>query len=154
MKIVGTKRRKIVYTQGAELAARTKGLSAKPISEALGFLSIEGATKWSNHFFREIFLKGTSTTHVQVLCIFLTLYMFITQIKIHSPNRLFFLNFVVIISCLKNIIILNKAYIYMCVYIHIYSVYFLLLAETSIWFQNFCSSFTIFLFSLTTNSIV
>jgi len=87
---VGTKPKRTVPTQGAEPAARTKASSAKPISEALGFLSIEDARKWSTNlspliFCRQIFPKGTSTTHIQVLYMhFSTVYNFITQIKIHT----------------------------------------------------------------------
>jgi hypothetical protein len=38
---VGTNQRRIVHTQGAEVAAKTKILAAIHISEALGFLLIE-----------------------------------------------------------------------------------------------------------------
>jgi hypothetical protein len=38
---VGIKKRRIVHTQDAEIVARTKALTAKCISEALGFLLIE-----------------------------------------------------------------------------------------------------------------
>jgi len=82
---VGTKPKRTVPTQGAEPAARTKASSAKLISEALGFLWIEDATKWSTNlspliFSREIFLKGTSTTHIQVL------YIYICISPLHKPN--------------------------------------------------------------------
>jgi len=38
---VGTKQRRIVHTQGGEVAATTKVLTTIHISEALGFLLIE-----------------------------------------------------------------------------------------------------------------
>jgi len=61
---VGTKPRRNVHIQGAELVARTKGLSAKPISGVLGLLWTRGATR-SNHLhlhttFMEMFLKSTT----------------------------------------------------------------------------------------------
>jgi len=69
---VGTKQRRIVHTQGAEVAAKTKVLTAKHISEALGFRPIEGVTEWTILLISTTFMniKGTSrSTLFQVLYI-------------------------------------------------------------------------------------
>jgi len=79
---VGTKPRRNVHIQGAELAARTKGFSAKPISRVLGLLWIRGVARSSHPHhttFTEMFLKSTTRSiHVQV-----TIHTLQTKIKIH-----------------------------------------------------------------------